>query len=234
MKKVILIVTLCTSCIGGLFAQSIQPANTGNMVYGGVGLDGAVVIEGGYVTPRFFDIAPLDISLAIPTGKVFYTPGSYRFGLHTHWDGRFSGNWGYNLKPGTRIYTMRSPAWAGFAWYVDMQVQAGYIAPNWALTLDLGLAPKITTYISPSDEAKQNFSAIQPGFYAKGFEGLFNYGLSGYWRFSDHFAAGLKVWLTVPLEESQSPLARGVADGVVSLHTTYYFNAPQPGQAAYK
>lgn len=211
---------------GSIAAQSIQPVGDGNIAYGGAGLDGSVVVEGGYVTPRLFGIAPLDFSLAIPTGKIFSTPGSYRFEAHAHWGNLFYGRWGYNLKPGTRIYTLRSPTWSGFAWYLDFQTQVGYIAPTWAVMLDLGLAPKMTTYVGPSDEAKTNYSGIQAGFYAKGFEALFNYGVSGYWRFTDHFAVGLKLWLTLPIEDSKNPLARSVTDGVASLHVTYYFDAP--------
>lgn len=212
---------------GSIAAQSIQPVGDGNIAYGGAGLDGAVVVEGGYVTPHLFIIPPLDFSLAIPTGKIFSTPGSYRFEAHSHWEKKIYNQWGYNLKPGTRIYTLRSPTWSGFAWYLDFQTQVGYIAPNWAVTLDLGLAPKMTTYVAPSDDAKTNYSGIQSGFYAKGFEALFNYGVSGYWRFTDHFAVGLRAWLTLPIEDSKNPLARSITDGVVSFHVSYYFEEPK-------
>ena len=231
MKK-LSIVALALSLIStGVFAQSIQPAGDGNMAYGGIGLDGAVVVEGGYVTPKLFDLMPIDIGVAIPTGKIFDTPGSYRFSAHGHWAMPISGNWGLNLRPGTKIYTIRTPAWSGFAWHLDFQAQAGYIAPTWSVTLDLGLAPKMTTYVGPSDDAKANFPGIQSGFYAKGFEATANYGLSGYWRFTDHFAAGLRLWFTMAIEDSKNPLTRQLTDGVISLHTTYYFNALQSNAA---
>ncbi|HRP69485.1 MAG TPA: hypothetical protein PLY93_08140 [Turneriella sp.] len=221
-------ITLCFFVgAGHLFAESIQPVPDGNIVYAGAGVDGAVVLEGGYVTPQLFSLLPLDISLAIPTGKIFNTPGSYRLGLHTHWTRRFYNNWGFNLTPGTRIYTLRTPAWSGFAWHLDFQGQVGYIAEKWAATLDLGLSPKLTTYVGINELVTQNFPEAKSGFYAKGFEAMLHYGVSGYWRFTDHFAAGLRLWLTLPIEDSKSPLARTVTDGVISFNVTYYFDAIQ-------
>lgn len=224
-------ISLCFLALNGATHSENITSTWERGAYVNFGIDGAPVLEGGYVTPKLFSLLPLDISIAIPTGKLI-NPWNARIGLNTRFHVYGEGNFKiYNI-PGSKIYTLTSPAWSGFSLEVEDRFQVGYFANSFFAALEFGVAPRIFTYVNGSDETKANNPNFKDGFYGKWWQGYYMYGLSGAYSITKSIDIGLRILLTLPMDETVSPLTRSLTDGNISLGVTWRYGQSEQNPEA--